>query len=154
MKKMDQSMWRLCARSHTKSTSPSLGAVPGVQWTVSIHSTYLPKSQSENKKLSWSVWIYVNTYRCTILFASDLHEWLQLVGTFHLERRFSSFNKRRKKTKRGQVHFRSKILKHPSIGEYWNISRVLVLPESVIFTFLRKYYCYPEAHNIGTQKMF
>ena len=56
-KKMDQSMWRSRAWSRTKSTSRSLGAVRGVQWTFSIHSTYSIKSQSENKKLSWSVWI-------------------------------------------------------------------------------------------------
>ena len=53
MKKMDQSMWR----SRTKSISRSLGAVRGVQWTFSIHSAFLLKSQSENKKLSWSVWM-------------------------------------------------------------------------------------------------
>ena len=49
---MDQSMWRSSARSRTKSTSRSLGAVRGVQWTFSIHSAYLLKSQSENKKLT------------------------------------------------------------------------------------------------------
>ena len=37
----------------------SLGAVRGVQWTFSIHSAYLLKSQSESKKLSWSVWMYI-----------------------------------------------------------------------------------------------
>ena len=47
-KKMDQSTWRSRARSHTKITSRSLG---GVQWTFSIHSAYLLKSQSENKKI-------------------------------------------------------------------------------------------------------
>ena len=60
MKKMNQSMWRSRARSLTKSTSRSLGAVRGVQWTFSIHSAYLLKSQSENKKLSWSVRMWFN----------------------------------------------------------------------------------------------
>ena len=50
-KKMDQSMWRSRARSRTKSTSRSLGAVLA-QYTFSIHSAYLLKSQSENKKFS------------------------------------------------------------------------------------------------------
>ena len=30
----------------------------GVQWTFSIHSAYLLKNQSQNKKLSGSVWIF------------------------------------------------------------------------------------------------
>ena len=47
--------------SRTKSTSRSLGAARGVQWTFSIHSAYLRKSQSENKKLSWSVRIHNKT---------------------------------------------------------------------------------------------
>ena len=50
-------MWRSRARSRTKSTSRSLGAVRGVQKTFSIHSAYLLESQSENNKLNWSVWI-------------------------------------------------------------------------------------------------
>ena len=32
----------------------------------------------------------------------------------------------------------SQILEYPSIGEYWNISGVPVLPEKAIFTFFRK----------------
>ena len=32
----------------------------GVQWTFSIHSVYLQKNQSQNKKLSGSVWINPN----------------------------------------------------------------------------------------------
>ena len=55
--KMDQLMWRSHSRSRTKSPSRSLGAVHAVQRTISIHSAYLLKSQLENKKLSWSVWI-------------------------------------------------------------------------------------------------
>ena len=40
------------------------------KWTFSIHSAYLLKSQSENKKLSWSVWIEhlvmsLSTWNCT-----------------------------------------------------------------------------------------
>ena len=58
--KITQLMWGSHARSCTKSTLCSLGAVRGVQWTFSTHSTYLLKSQSENKKSSWSVWIYFN----------------------------------------------------------------------------------------------
>ena len=51
----------VCAIMHQKhlaQSGRSLGAVHGVQWTFSIHSAYLLKSQSENKKFSWSVWIY------------------------------------------------------------------------------------------------
>ena len=33
----------------------------GVQWTFSIHSAYLLKNQSQNKKLSVSVWIFSKT---------------------------------------------------------------------------------------------
>ena len=51
-----------------------------------------------------------------------------------------------------KVYFRSQILERPSIGEYWNISGVPVLPENVIFTFFRKCWCYSEAYNTGTQK--
>ena len=51
-----------------------------------------------------------------------------------------------------KVYFRSQILVRPSIGEYWNIFRVPVLPENVICTFFRTCWCYSEAYNIGTQK--
>ena len=37
-----------------------------------------------------------------------------------------------------KVYFRSHILERPSIGEYWIISGVPVLPENVTFTFFRK----------------
>ena len=53
---------------------------------------------------------------------------------------------------REKVYFRSQILECPSIGEYWNISNVPVLPENVIFTFFRMCWCYSEAYNTGTQK--
>ena len=67
---MDQSMWRSRMRSRTKSTLRGLGTVWRVQWTFSIHSVYLLKSQSENKKLSWCVWIVVKlqTLNCILLF--------------------------------------------------------------------------------------
>ena len=52
-------MWRSRAWSCTKSTSRRLGTVRGVQWIFSIHSAYLLKSQSENKKLRWRVWILI-----------------------------------------------------------------------------------------------
>ena len=51
--KMDQSMWRLRAITHQKylaQSERSLGAVRGVQWTFSIHSVYLQKSQSEREQ--------------------------------------------------------------------------------------------------------
>ena len=48
--------------------------------------------------------------------------------------------------------FRSQMLERPSIGEYWNISGVTVLPENVIFTFFRMCWCYSEAYNTETQK--
>ena len=34
-----------------------------------------------------------------------------------------------------KVYFRSQILERPSIGGYWNISGVPVLPENVVFMF-------------------
>ena len=37
-----------------------------------------------------------------------------------------------------KVYFRSQILECPSIGEYWNIFGVQVLPENVLFTFLKR----------------
>ena len=51
-----------------------------------------------------------------------------------------------------KVYFRSQILEHPSIGEYWNISCVPVLPDNVIFMFFRTSWCYSEAYNTRTQK--
>ena len=42
-------------QKHLTQSGRSLGAVRRVQWTFSIHSAYLVKNQSENKKLSWSV---------------------------------------------------------------------------------------------------
>ena len=51
---------------------------------------------------------------------------------------------------REKVYFRSQILECPSIGEYWNISGVPVLPENVIFTFFRTCYRCSEANNTGT----
>ena len=51
-----------------------------------------------------------------------------------------------------KVYFRSQILERPSIGEYWNIFNVPVLPENVIFTFFRTCWCYSEAYNTGTEK--
>ena len=44
------------------------------------------------------------------------------------------------------------MLERPSISEYWNIFSVSVLPENVIFTFLRMCWCYSETYNTGTQK--
>ena len=43
-----------------QNTSRSLGTARGVQWTFLINSAYLLKNQSENKKLSWNVWIWIN----------------------------------------------------------------------------------------------
>ena len=51
-----------------------------------------------------------------------------------------------------KVYFRSQILECPSIGQYWNIFGIPVLPENVILTFLRTCLCYSEAYNTGTQK--
>ena len=74
-----------------------------------------------------------------------------------LTNRFASSNNtiycfpRNKETKE-KVYFRSQILERPSIGEYWNISGVPVLPENMIFTFFRTCWCYSEAYNTGTQK--
>ena len=51
-----------------------------------------------------------------------------------------------------KVYFRSQILEHPSIGEYWNISGVPVLPENVILMSFSTCWCYSEAYNTGTQK--
>ena len=52
-----------------------------------------------------------------------------------------------------KVYFRSQILERPSIGEYWNIFGVPVLPENVILTFFGTCWCYLEAYNTGMQKM-
>ena len=75
-------LWRSCARSRTKSTSRSLGAVRGVQWTFSIHSAYLLKSQSDNKKLSWSVWtnIYVTPSTPGFLSLTHLTHWANITN--------------------------------------------------------------------------
>ena len=51
-----------------------------------------------------------------------------------------------------KANFRSQILERPSIGEYWNISGVPVLPENVTLMFFRTCLCYSEAYNTGTQK--
>ena len=42
------------------------------------------------------------------------------------------------KNKAEKVYFRSQILERPSIGEYWNISGVPVLPENVILRSLER----------------
>ena len=52
----------------------------------------------------------------------------------------------------GKVYFRSQILERPSIGEYWYIFCLPVLPENVLVTFFRTCWCYSEAYNTGTQK--
>ena len=44
-----------------------------------------------------------------------------------------------KKKSSEKVYFRSLILERPSIGEYWNISGVPVLPKNVIVTFFRTF---------------
>ena len=51
-----------------------------------------------------------------------------------------------------KVYFRSQILERSSIGKYWNISGVPVLPGNVIFTFFRTCWWHPEANNTGTPK--
>ena len=51
-----------------------------------------------------------------------------------------------------KVYFTSQILEHPSIGEYWNISGVPVLPVNVIFTFFGTCWWNPETNNTGTGK--
>ena len=45
-------------------------------------------------------------------------------------------------------------LERLSIDEYWNISGVPVLPETMIFMFLRICWCYLEAHDTGVLKWF
>ena len=52
----------------------------------------------------------------------------------------------------GKSILQVQILERPSIGEYWNISGVPVLPENVIFTSFRTCWCYSEAYNTGMQK--
>ena len=61
-------------------------------------------------------------------------------------------NKDRMYTENGKVYFRSQILERSSIGEYWNISGLPVLPENVIFALFRTCWCYSEAYNTRTQK--
>ena len=116
-------------QKHLAQSGRSVGAVRGVQWTFSIHSAYLLKSQSENKKFSWSVWI-----TCKL----RIRHWntsLLIVQKIHWEK----------------VYFRTQILEHPSIGEYWNVFVVPVLLENVISMFIRTCWSYPEAHNTGSQ---
>ena len=56
-------------QKHLAQSRRSLGAVRGVQCTFSIHSAYLLKSQSANKKFSFSVWKAVNHFsNSTIAF--------------------------------------------------------------------------------------
>ena len=47
-------------QKHLAQSGRSLGTVRRVQWTFSIHSAYLLKSQSENNKFSWKVWMIYN----------------------------------------------------------------------------------------------
>ena len=52
-----------------------------------------------------------------------------------------------------KVYFKSQILERPSIGEYWNIYGVPVLPENVIFTFFLEHAgVIQDAYNTGKQK--
>ena len=60
--------------------------------------------------------------------------------------------KQKTKENKEKVYFRSQILECPSIGQYWNIFGVPVLPENVILTFFRICQCYSETYNTGTQK--
>ena len=55
------------------------------------------------------------------------------------------------KTDLEKVYLRSQILERPSIGQYWNIFGVPVLPENVIFTFFKTCWCYSEVYNTGMQ---
>ena len=57
---------------------------------------------------------------------------LPQISHFHKYRNFSSIFATLEK-----VYFRSQILERPSIGEYWNIAGVPVVPENVIFTLER-----------------
>ena len=47
----------LCRFRGHDMTNKEYALIRGVQWTFSIHSAYLLKNQSQNKKLSGSVWI-------------------------------------------------------------------------------------------------
>ena len=65
------------AQTHQRKkivSAPPGGAVCEVHCTFSIHSAYLLKSQSENKKSSWSVWIWINTYTWNSWWRRR-HEW-------------------------------------------------------------------------------
>ena len=77
---------------------------------------------------------------------------LTLGGKWLILANYKKQNKTKQKTKTEKVNFRSQILERPSIGEYWNISGVPVLPKNVIFTSFRTCWCHPEAYNTGTQK--
>ena len=70
-----------CVITH-QSITRSLGVVRGGQWTLSIHSAYLLKSQSENKKLSWSVWIIINAPKNA---ESDISCWLTTTATINVK---------------------------------------------------------------------
>ena len=61
------------------------------RWTFSIHSKYLLKKQSENKKSSWSVWINIgiNLQRGICLW---FLQWLMLRCIRNTSRQNSHFN--------------------------------------------------------------
>ena len=127
-----------------------------------INGSQLPKSSTNNwYYMQWTWW----KYRGHPLFSStgvwNIHEEEGVkksnVCVRKIESSWRCWNKSLVDqiliTKRTyKVYFRSQILEHSSIGEYWNISGVPVLPENVIFTFFRTCWCYSEAYNTGTQK--
>ena len=50
----------------------------------------------------------------------------------NLKKKKKKEGKKKKKEKEEKVYFRSQILERASIGEYWNISGVPVLPQNAI----------------------
>ena len=63
---LDISRLLLCRFRGHDMTNKEYALRRGVQWTFSIHSAYLLKNQSQNKKLSGSVWICVT---CKLLMS-------------------------------------------------------------------------------------
>ena len=67
-------------------------------------------------------------------------------GNYHLQDLVWWNGNIRLKTKKflEKVYFRSQILEHPSIGEYWNIFGVPVLPENFLRRMVRAWNLYFE----------
>ena len=115
----------------------NIKALPG--WTVEYDAP-----------IFLNVWIHfdkgVGPKKCIARHSSSVNFWIWW-NSFSWIKDLGFFGKEK-------VNFRSQILECPSIGQYWNILGVPVLPENVILTFFRTCLYYSEAYNTGTQKWY